>query len=355
MSVLRYMIAALVLLVHTAMPGSAQEAVRAFGRAGAGTRILLRTTTDIAIFAPTVEAFLATQPGLAIDFEQWGSNDLFAITMAECAVGAPQADIVISSGVHQMVRVVNDGCAAPYRSSQTALLPPELRWRDEIWGISREPAVMVYNRRLVPEAEVPRTRFDLLDLLRPATSRYAGRVATYDIEESGLGFLFAFMDSQEASTFGALMEAFGRSGAVATCCSAEIISGVAEGRYFMAYNVLGSYARTQAARNPDLGIVHPADYTLVLSRAALFPGKEVPQAAGRFLDFVLSTEGQLQMGRNHLAQLHPGDGEAAESPAELDSASRLIALTPSLLVALDRQKRAGFIRRWRETFSRQAP
>mgnify|MGYP000091378802 FL=1 len=355
MSALRHMLAALALLAHSATPGTAQEAVRSFGPVEAETRLVLRTTTDIAIFAPTVEAFLATQAGLAIDFEQWGSNDLYAITMAECAGKAPKADIVISSGVHQMVRLVNDGCAAPYRSAQTALLPPELRWRDEIWGISREPAVMVYNRRLVPEAEVPRTRFDLLDLLRPSASRYAGRVATYDIEESGLGFLFAFMDSQEASTFGALMEAFGRSGAVATCCSAEIIAGVAEGRYFMAYNVLGSYARTQAARNPDLGIVHPADYTLVLSRAALFPGEEVAPEAGRFLDFVLSTDGQLAMGRNHLTRVHPGGGEAAEDPAELDSASRLIALTPALLVALDKHKRAGFIRRWRETFSRQTP
>jgi len=352
MNSLRPLIGALALLVHMALPGLAQEAVQSFGPADAQSRLRLRTTTDIAIFAPTVEAFLATQPGLAVDYEQWGSNDLFALTMRECAAGAPQADIVISSGVHQMVRLVNDGCAAPYRSARTALLPPELRWRDEVWGISREPAVMVYNRRLVPEAEVPRTRFDLLDLLRPSASRYAGRVATYDIEESGLGFLFAFMDSQEASTFGALMEAFGRSGAVATCCSAEIIAGVAEGRYYMAYNVLGPYAQTQAARNPDLGIVHPADYTLVLSRAALFPGAEVPEAAGRFLDFVLSTEGQLAMGRSHLTRAHPDDGAAAEAPVDLDSAARLIALTPSLLVALDKQKRAGFIRRWRETFAR---
>lgn len=346
------MAGALAVLLHITTPGVAQEAVRSFGPAESETRLVLRTTTDISIFAPTVEAFLATNPGLAIDYEQWGSNNLFAITMRECAAKAAQADIVISSGVHQMVRLVNDGCAAPYRSAQTALLPSELRWRDELWGVSREPAVIVYNRRLVPEAEVPRTRFDLLDLLRPSASRYAGRLATYDIEESGLGFLFAFMDSQEASTFGALMEAFGRSGAVATCCSAEIIAGVAEGRYYMAYNVLGSYAQTQAARNPDLAIVHPADYTLVLSRAALFPGAEVPEAAGRFLDFVLSTKGQLAMGRNHLTPGHPDDGEAAESPFDLDSATRLIALTPSLLVALDKQKRAGFIRRWRETFSR---
>ena len=114
--------------------------------------------------------------------------------------------------------------------------------------MTREPAVIVYNRELVPRDEAPRSRFDLIDLLRPADSRYAGRVATYDIEESGVGYLFAFADSQQATTFGSLIEAFGRSGAIATCCSAEIIDGVAEGRYLVAYNVLGSYALDRAAR-----------------------------------------------------------------------------------------------------------
>ena len=116
---------------------------------------------------------------------------------------------MISSGVHQMVKLVNDACAAKYQSPLTRALPSALRWRDEVWGITREPAVIVYNRAGVPPVDVPRTRFDLLDLLRPADSPYAGKVATYDIEDSGLGFLFAFMDSQEATTFGALLESLG--------------------------------------------------------------------------------------------------------------------------------------------------
>ena len=119
--------------------------------------------------------------------------------------------------------------------------------------------------------EVPRSRFDLIDLLRPADSRYAGRIATYDIEDSGLGYLFAFADSQQATTFGSLIEAFARSGAVATCCSAEIIDGVAEGRYLIAYNVLGSYALDRAAERPAHRGGRAEDYTLVLRRAAMIP------------------------------------------------------------------------------------
>lgn len=341
-------LAALCLLL--APPAPAQEAVARFGPQAARDHLVLRTTTDLARLGPTIETFVAARPGTAVTYEQWGSNDLFQLQRAECAAGRPGADIVISSAVHQMVRLVNDRCAAPYRSGATALLPADLRWRDEIWGLTREPAVIVYNRRLVPDAEVPNSRFDLLDLLRRSPGRYAGRVATYDIETSGLGFLFAFMDAQEATTFGALMEAFGRSGAVATCCSAEIIAGVADGRYLLAYNVLGSYAAAAAETNPALGIVAPADYTLILSRAALLPRRDrINPAATALLDFMLSTEGQIALARGHMIRSGATD-RARWADSESGGSARLIALTPALLVALDRQKRSAFIRRWRDTF-----
>ncbi|SOB91367.1 iron(III) transport system substrate-binding protein [Rhodobacter sp. JA431] len=324
----------------------AQEAVAHFGAQGATRSITLRTTTDIAVLAPTMRDFLANRPDLALRYEQWGSNDLYALTELDCKTGRPGADIVISSGVHQMVKLVNDGCAVSWVSPETQALPDRLRWRDQVWGISREPAVIVYNRNLVPPEDVPDSRFDLLDLLRPEGSRYGGRVATYDIAASGLGFLFAFMDSQEASTFGALMEAFARSGAVATCCSAEIIGGVATGDYLIAYNVLGSYAMQAARSDQRLGIVAPADYTLVLSRAAILPGTEANHDAGDLLDFILSESGQRSMAKVHLASAPSAPLPGADREED-DSRWRLIELGPTLLVAMDQMKTAGFLARWR--------
>ena len=79
---------------------------------------------------------------------------------------------------------------------------------------------MIYNTDLVPLDDAPRTRFDLLDLMRRKPATYSGKIATYDIEESGLGYLFAFMDSQQATTFGGLLEGFSRVDAVATAVRA---------------------------------------------------------------------------------------------------------------------------------------
>lgn len=336
-------------------PIAAQEPedVAHYGPVGAARHLVLRGTTDIALFAPVLEGFAAIRPGLRLRYEQWGSNDLYQTAAAACARGTAPADMLISSAVDLQVRLVNDGCALPYRSELTLALPPELNWRDELWGITREPAVFVYNRDLVPAAEAPRSRFDLIDLLRPEGGRYAGRVATYDIEASGLGYLFAFTDARQATTFGSLLEAFDRARAVATCCSAEIIDGVIDGRYLLAYNVLGSYALARAAETPELVVVAPEDYTLVLSRAALIPKSAAgADLAGAFLDFMLSGAGvaTLRSQRLIVDLSEPGPRSGFFLPTGSPSAFRRIALSPVLLVGLDQQKRALFLERWRGTF-----
>jgi iron(III) transport system substrate-binding protein len=326
----------------------APEAAARFGSGDAAVTLRVLGTTDVDLFASVLEAFVAAAPEVGVDYEQWGSNDISALAAAACRDEAPSADLVISSAVDQQVRLVNDGCAGPHRSVATAGLPPEANWRDELFGVTREPAVIVYNRELVPEAEAPHSRFDLIDLLRPDDSPYAGRVATYDIEASGLGYLFAFADSLQATTFGALTEALARSGAVATCCSAEIIDGIAEGRYLVAYNVLGSYALDRATEDPRIAVVAPEDYTLVLSRAAMIPkGAANPAAAGLLIDFMLSDAGRAALAEQFLI-VRDAAGGLPEDDASL---YRPIRLTPALLLGLDSQKRAGFLARWRATFS----
>lgn len=329
--------------VTLALPVSAQED-RA--RIGNGNTVLeLRSTTDVAIIRPALEAFVEQNPQLSIEYEQWGSNALYSDSLAACAGEEPSADAVFSSAVHQMVALVNSACAQDYQSEATLALPSARRWRNQLWGVTEEPAVIIYNSALLAEENVPRTRFALLDLMRNTPLSLAGRIATYDIEASGLGYLFAYNDSLEATTFGAMLEGFARTQAVATCCSAEIIGAVAEGRFLLAYNVLGSYVANAAPA--DVGVILPEDYTLFLTRGYMIPRQaRQPQAAGRLLDFLLSTQGQTILRRAGLIY-----AQDPEETALLPSARRAIALAPPLLVALDRSKSAQFRTLWRTAFA----
>jgi iron(III) transport system substrate-binding protein len=191
---------------------------------------------------------------------------------------------------------------------------------------------------------VPQSRFDLIDLLRPADNPFAGRIATYDIERSGVGYLFAFVDSQQATTFGRLIEAFGRNKVVATCCSAEIIDQVASGRFLIAYNMLGSYALDRAAQDRRIGVVAPTDYTLILARAALIPKRaKNPDLARQFIDFALSEEGRRLLAERNLIVSFDEEQEG-EIPT-----LRPIPLSPALLIGLDKQTRDNFLALWRSS------
>ena len=339
-----------------AVPAVAQDDVLTLGpdRDEASQRLVIRGSTDIEPFQPVLESFAARNPDLAIRYEEILTNELHEMTMRACRDGTAAADLVISSAIDLQVKLVNDRCAQPHVSERTEALPAWANWRDEMFGVTFEPAVIVYNRELVPPAEVPRSRFDLVDLLRPEDNPLAGRIATYDIERSGLGYLFAFVDAQHATTFGRLIEALARNRMVATCCSAEIIDGVAEGRYLMAYNMLGSYALARAETDPRIGVVAPSDYTLILARAALIPRHaENPGLAKRLVDFLLSEEGRRRLAEASLiVPFGTAEGDGPPMLSEGPSSLRPIAFSPALLVGLDQQKRELFLELWRSSVGR---
>lgn len=333
----------LALLLLAASPALAQEET---ARIGTGETVFtIRSTTDVDIIRPALDAFIELNPDVSILYEQWGSNALYADSLAVCEGRGTPADAVFSSAVHQMVALVNAACAQSYLSTLASALPEARRWRNELWGVTEEPAVIIYNSALIPRARIPRTRFALLDLMRSAPQDLRGKIATYDIEESGLGYLFAYSDSLEATTFGAMLEGFARTDAVATCCSAEIIQAVADGTFLIAYNVLGSYVANAAPTG--VGVVLPEDYTLFLTRGYMIPKQaQHPGLAGRFLDFLLSAPGQAILAQAGLIYAQEPDETAL-----LPSARRSIRLAPPLLVALDQSKARQFTSLWRQAFA----
>ncbi|HEY1385703.1 MAG TPA: ABC transporter substrate-binding protein [Dongiaceae bacterium] len=354
---IRPRILAATLFAALATPASAQDSVTQthisqFGAwlDNASAVLTIDSSTDTEVFAPILEAFAKRVPDLAIRYREITTNELNDLAERGCSGAEPAADLVVSSSIDQQVKLANDGCAQPNHSAQVKALPAWAKWRDEVVGLTYEPAVIVYNRDLVPPAQVPRSRFDLIDLLRPEENPFTGRIATYDIEASGVGYLFAFMDAQQATTFGRLIEAFGRNKVVATCCSAEIIDAVASGRFLIGYNMLGSYALARAAQDRRIGVVAPTDYTLVLARAALIPKRaQNPELARRFIDFALSDAGRQLLADSGLIVSF---GEAGGGPSSLTGAVptlRPIALSPALLIGLDKQTRENFLALWRSS------
>ncbi|SMF73780.1 iron(III) transport system substrate-binding protein [Tistlia consotensis] len=348
------LVAGLLLLLLSGAAAAAQDA-RFDARTPGGPSLVIESTTDLSVFEPIIKAFQDSHPATGVVYRELTTNELDRHVAAACEAGRFAADLVISSSVDQQVKLVNDGCALPAGGDLGAALPDWARWRDELFGLTYEPAVIVYNRAWFAARPVPRTRFDLIDLLRDSDA-FRGKVGTYDIETSGVGYLFAFEDAIQASTWGRLVESLGRNDARTFCCTADILDRVADGRLLLGYNVLGSYALSRMIRDPRIGIVLPRDYTLVMARAG-FVSRDArqPEAARAFIASLLTPQGmRILSGAARL--FSPVDGEQALARLTAEhgkgdganpQAFRPIALSPALLVGLDRAKRRLFLEQWR--------
>ncbi|GAB4360871.1 MAG: ABC transporter substrate-binding protein [Kiloniellaceae bacterium] len=296
-------------------------------------------TTEAAVMEGLIQAYRARHPEVAVIYDQATSRAVYdAIVGNETVDGSPY-DLAISSAMDLQIKLVNDGGAREHRSVATARLPRWATWRDRIFGFTREPAVIIYNLEAFRDMPVPQSRFELANLLRRAPALFEGRIATYDPEVSGLGYLFATQDSLQSDTYWRLMEIFGNLSARMSCCSSEMLDQVASGEIVLAYNVLGSYAQVWRDGGAPIGIVLPRDYTLLMLRTALIPlASDNAEAAGDFIDFLVSEDGARVI--RHEAYLSP------VLPEGDDGTLIPVRLGPGLLVFLDALKRRAFLSEW---------
>lgn len=312
--------------------------------------LVIEASVDISAMEPLIRDFQSLEPNITVDFADSLTNDVFAAATAACDAGGTFADLFITSSSNHVVKLVNDGCAQRYESNATEALPEWANWRDEAIGFTFEPAVIVYNRDLVPAADVPHSHGDLIALMRSKPAIYDGRIGTYDIDQSGIGFLFAFFDAEQSSTFGRLLEGLGRARAELRCCTGEILSEIESGKLLIGYNLLGSYAYGRLAAGAHIGIVLPEDYTLVLSRAAMIPVKAAnPEAGARFLDYLISARGRQTAAQKSFYfafDRPPPEEVVSANNGEDASFYRPIPIGPSLLATLDKAKRERFLAEW---------
>jgi iron(III) transport system substrate-binding protein len=310
------------------------------------------STMDMAEAQPLIADFEALYPEVRVQYTEMNSPEVYGRFLSETEEKGSSADVTWSSAMDLQLKLANDGFAEAYRSPQAKHLPEWAIWRDEAYGTTFEPAVFVYNRRLLAPGEVPRTHMEFAKLLKSNPDRFSGNVTTYDIEKSAVGFLFLTQDSLVMPGFWDLMSTFGALNVELEANTATMIERIASGKDLIGYNLIGSYALGRAKRDPNLGVVLPTDYTLVLSRVILIAKKaRHPSAAKLWLDFVLSRRGQTVLAdKSRLFSIRPdvqGEFTAARLAESLGSAARPIAVGSGILVFLDKAKHQEIIRRWR--------
>lgn len=330
---MRYYFALIFLMLGRATLAQDWEDHRLFNESAGGTVLRIVSSTDTDLFASHIETFIAQNPTISIEYFVTGTSDVDKRVRA-----APRAfDIAISSAMDLQLKLVNDGFALSLKGVSH---PPWAQWRHSLFAFTSEPAAIVFNRSAFAGLPLPQSRQELIEALRARPEVFRGRIGTYDVRKSGLGYLFATQDARASETYWRLMEVMGALDARLYCCSGDMIDDLTNGTIAVAYNVLSSYAAARVASQNTLEIVYPADFPTTMMRTA-FVSKNTPapDAARNFIRHLIALSSNSASGPPSLPALNlreTGTGRAT------------IALEPALMTFLDSLKRSKFLSEWED-------
>jgi iron(III) transport system substrate-binding protein len=319
--------------------------------------LVIHSTTDLNIARALIDDFQELYPRIEVLYQDMNSTDLDSGYLSDLLTSPSTADILWSSAMDLQFRLVNAGHARPYDSPEIAKIPPWAVWKNLAFGTTYEPIVIAYNKRLLPADEVPQTHADLTRLLTERRDRFLGKLVTYDVQRSGLGFLLATQSERASQDFWPLVKAMGSAGARLVPTTEAMLAGVGKGSELIGYNALGPYAAMESKKDAALSYVYPKDYTLVVTRIMFIGEKALhPNAAKLWVDYLLSKRGQTALAtRANLPSVRPdveGPNSAAELQKTLGSSARPIPIGPELIATFgDQQKRLAFMRQWQQAFA----
>jgi iron(III) transport system substrate-binding protein len=316
-------------------------------------KLVVYGATDSKATQPLIKEFNAIYPGITVEYNDMNSTEVYNRFISEAAAGGNTADVMWSSAMDLQMRLASDGHALKYKSVEAPKIPGWAVWDDQAYGTTFEPAAIVYNKRLVDAKEVPQTHADFAKLIQQP--KFKDKVTTYDIEKSGVGFMFMTQDAKENPKFIDLENAFGVAKVRVQSSTGTMMERISSGENLIGYNVLGSYALVRAKTDPSIGVMLPKDYTLILSRV-MFINKAAKNvnAAKLWLDFMLSHRGQTVIANDSKLYAIRADVTGETTSADLikqigKDNVKPVPVHPIILQFLGPAKRMAFLKQWKET------
>ncbi|MCP8895123.1 ABC transporter substrate-binding protein [Shinella daejeonensis] len=317
--------------------------------------VSIYTSTDAAQSQRLQDAFVAKY-GIKIAYNDLGTNGAYNQVISEAAASQTTADVVWSSAMDLQMTLVQDGYAAEYASPEAGNLPDWADYKNMLYATTVEPIGVIYNTKALSEDQLPKTYADMIAFLKDNKAELQGKVATFDPEKSGSGFLHHSNDARERSDFWDLAKAMGENNAKIYSSSGGMKETVVSGENVIAINIIGSYALDWVKESPNLGVHFSTDYTPAFSRLALIT-KDAPHpnAAKLFVDFMLSAEGQSHLAEGGLPSVR-GDVTAGLNIETLNErvggGLKPIAVDEGVLEYMEQMKRVEFLNEWKAALGR---
>ncbi len=188
---------------------------------GDGDSITVYSGRSENLIAPLLADFTQST-GIDVDVRYGQSADL-ALLIDQEGDRSP-ADVFISQSPGAVGFLAGSGRLQAIGDAALALVAPEFRNADGLWvGVSGRVRVVVYNRDLVDEAELPRSVFDLTG------AAYEGRVAVAPANGSFQDFVTAMREIHGENATVAWLEGLAANGAQSYTNNTAIVQAVGRG------------------------------------------------------------------------------------------------------------------------------
>lgn len=184
----------------------------------------------------------------------------------------------------------------PYVCSEDAAIPEQFKDPDDKWiGESQQPSVIMYNKTLVPENEVPKTWAELAD------PKWQGQIASANPGSSGSAYTLMcniILSESKAADYSdgwAFFEKLAEN-IIISGGSSSVYKGVAGGEYKLGLT-LEQLAWVFVGVEPDtVGMIYPTDGSSnVPDGFAMVKDCKNPEMAKLFMDFLVGKECQQVM------------------------------------------------------------
>jgi iron(III) transport system substrate-binding protein len=268
--------------------------------------LVIYTGRSEPLIQPVIDAFKAQYPNVNVLLKA-GSNSELANALIE-EKSNPQADVFITTELFTIQRLAQEGVFEPYVPKGADQIPSEFLGADNMWtGLTRRARVIMYNKDLVSEDELPASLFDLTD------PKWRGQIAAAGSTNGSMQAQIAAMrqllgeEATQEWLYGLIANEVTFFGG-----HTDVRKAVGAGEFKLGL-VNHYYFYLQQAEGSNVGIIFPDQgegqiglITNATSAAIVKGGKNLP-AAQAFLDFLISVEGQkLFAEQNYEYPLLPG-------------------------------------------------
>ncbi|MEH3148560.1 MAG: substrate-binding domain-containing protein [Methylobacterium frigidaeris] len=264
---------------------------------------------------PVIEGFAKKYPWIKVETLDM-SSELWDRYNTEKASGARTADLIASFGVDRWNEFIAKGEAVPHASPEEAHLPAWARLSPGVYGLSADPVLIVWNKRLVPEGTKLDSMAAVAKFAEANAQKVKGRLTTYDsgsgTVNASFNWLWSTMHPDAWTTLQALAPAtkFERSGG-------SMLEKVTSGEYTAAYltSAITVYTKiNEPARKAILDWSYVKDGQPMFVRAmAVAKGGRNPASARLLMDHILSKDGQIAFAKGGLTPVRD-DIAAGEIP-----------------------------------------